>query len=72
MITTGTCNNCGRWVDALDRHRLCPPCHITRDDALENLREVAGMYCSGLPVEVAEALHAIPYIEKEHVHTEQP
>lgn len=34
--------------------------------ALRNLREVCGSYCERLPVEVREALHAIPEIEKTH------
>jgi hypothetical protein len=36
--------------------------------ALEELREAAGMYCERLPVEVREALHRIPEIEKTHPH----
>lgn len=62
----GTCNDCGAWAEALDRHRRCPVCHIKRDEALENLREVCGMNCERLPAEVAELLHAIPYNEKSH------
>lgn len=34
--------------------------------ALRELREVCGSYCEWLPVEVREALHAIPEIEKTH------
>lgn len=68
MIFAGDCNDCGNWVEALDRHRRCGPCHQKRDDALENLTEIAGMYCSTLPHEVAEALHAIPYQDKQHQH----
>lgn len=37
--------------------------------ALRELREVCGMYCEQLPVEVREALHAIPEIEKTHQHS---
>jgi hypothetical protein len=36
--------------------------------ALRELREVCGMYCERLPVEIREALHAIPEIEKTHKH----
>ena len=68
LMFAGSCNDCGRWVDALAKGRLCPDCYNKRFDALENLREVAGMYCARLPVEVTEALHAIPFIEKEHSH----
>jgi NMD protein affecting ribosome stability and mRNA decay len=66
IIHGGFCNNCGGWHDALDMAHRCPACHIARDKALENLREVAGMYCERLPAEVVEALHAIP--SKEHAH----
>ena len=34
--------------------------------ALRELRVACGMYCEQLPVEVREALHAIPEIEKTH------
>ena len=64
----GHCLDCNAWVDMLTKNRLCAPCYNKRIDALENLREVAGMYCNRLPVEVGEALHAIPHIEKEHSH----
>lgn len=62
----GSCNHCGAWAEMLDRHRLCPVCHVKRDDALESLREACGVYCERLPAEVAAALHAIPFIEKQH------
>lgn len=66
MILSGSCNDCGAWADALDNHRRCGMCHRKRDDALENLREACGTYCERLPVEVAEALHAIPHGDKQH------
>jgi hypothetical protein len=34
--------------------------------ALRELRETCGMYCEQLPVEVREALHAVPDVEKTH------
>lgn len=34
--------------------------------ALESLREVAGMHCERLPMEVREALHKLPDIDKTH------
>lgn len=68
MIYSGHCNNCGTWVEALDKHRRCPQCHENRDDALDALAEVAEMYCERLPVEVANALHAIPFGDKAHPH----
>lgn len=37
--------------------------------ALRELREVCGMYCEKLPVEVSEVLHAIPEIGKTHKHS---
>ena len=36
---------------------------------LRELREICGMYCEQLPVEVRDALHSIPEIEKTHPHT---
>ena len=39
---------------------------IERVDALENLLEVCGMWCLQLPLEVQEALHQVPDIEKTH------
>lgn len=68
MIYNGTCNDCGTWAEALDKHRRCPTCHEIRDDALDHLAEMAGMYCERLPVEVANALHAIPFGSKAHAH----
>jgi hypothetical protein len=34
--------------------------------ALRELREMCGMYCEQLPVEVRRALHAVPETEKVH------
>lgn len=65
----GFCNTCGGWHVTLDRHKRCPACHIQRDGALENLAEVAGMYCERLPTEVTEALHAIPGQKAKHGHS---
>jgi Zn finger protein HypA/HybF involved in hydrogenase expression len=58
-LIAGNCNNCDAWVEALDRHRRCPSCHIKRDDALEELRECVAMYRERVPSEVAEALGRI-------------
>lgn len=38
-------------------------------DEFRALREICGMYCEQLPVEVREVLHAIPEIEKTHKHS---
>ena len=40
--------------------------------ALRELREICGMYCEQLPVEVREALHKVPEIEKTHSHKNKP
>ena len=40
--------------------------NVKRVKALEDLREVAGMYCEQLPYEVREALHRIPGLDKTH------
>lgn len=51
--------------------QLVPWLDFVEDDelrALRELREVCGMYCEQLPVEVREALHAVPEIEKTHSH----
>jgi hypothetical protein len=34
--------------------------------ALRDLREACGMYCEQLPIEVREALHVVPEINKMH------
>lgn len=48
----------GYWVDTEKM--------IAELRALQELREVCGMYCERLPVEVREALHAVPEIGKTH------
>ena len=40
--------------------------------ALRELREICGMYCEQLPIEVREALHKVPEIEKAHPHKNKP
>lgn len=68
IILRGNCIDCDAFVEALDRHRRCPLCHVKRDDALEALAEIAAMYCTRLPHEVVEALHTIPHIAAVHPH----
>ena len=43
--------------------------NIERMAALEQLAEVAGMYCERLPDEVREALHKVPGIGRQHGHS---
>lgn len=66
-LMPAACNGCGAWTQ-LGKLRLCHVCHNARYNALEELREIAGMYCERLPVEVQNALHAIPYNDKQHQH----
>jgi transcriptional regulator with XRE-family HTH domain len=45
--------------------RKCP--HSDEEiEAMRNLREVCGMYCERLPLEVRDALHEIPEVKKTH------
>lgn len=55
------------WPDAGEYVPLAEYLEATQElRALRELREVCGSYCERLPVEVREALHAIPGIEKTH------
>lgn len=39
---------------------------LEKMEAFESLREIAGMNCERLPMEVREALHKLPDINKTH------
>jgi len=51
------------WIETDTIPKMIDELHILRE-----LHEVCGMYCEQLPVEVREALHAVPEIEKTHQH----
>lgn len=60
-----------RKLTALEAADFCHLYRVTPDWLLgfresEDLREIAGMYCETLPIEVREALHKFPDINKQH------